>query len=349
MVRYKRRVKWVCGWMLGLSITLRVVVLGWGSLMPSAEQVLSGLFLLEIGAVGSFEAQEVYDFAPLIMQEVEIGLAEVDVPTEIPVIAEPEIETTESTPMTYTQAQADAIELNGAGTFPGDIFSLLSQDLDLNFSGEAPTVLILHSHTSESYAQAVGWEYVETDTARTQDSTFNIVRVGDMVAEILEDGGVTVIHDETVHDFPDYNSSYWNALDSIEFWLEKYPSITMVIDIHRDAAVDGDGLPIAYTTTIDGEDTAQMMLVVGTDQGGLSHPNWTENLSFALKLQTVFNETWPGYARPINLRTERFNQHATPASILVEIGSHGNTLEEALASAEIFATGLLELLMQYQG
>ncbi len=348
MLWYKRQVKWICGWMIVLAVIFRMAALGWDSIMPTQEQLVTGLFFLGTGTVGHFDSHEIAEAPPISVQEAEPILAEIPEPKAEPAPPSPEPEPTTPTKILYTQAQADAIDIGGAGTYDGELLPLLNQDLDLDFSGESPTILILHTHTSEAYAQAVGREYTETDTARTQDEAYNIVRVGQVVAEYLTDGGLSVIHDKTVHDYPNYNNSYSNALDSIKFWLEKYPSITMVIDIHRDAAVDGNGLPMACTTEIAGKDVAQAMLVVGTDQGGLTHPNWEGNLAFALQLQATLQSAYPNYVRSLNLRKERFNQHATPASILVEIGTHGNTLEEALASAEILAQGILDLTMQYQ-
>ncbi|MFI3312396.1 MAG: stage II sporulation protein P [Eubacteriales bacterium] len=348
MTQYKRQIKWTCRWMLGVAMAVRLLAWGLGDSLPDAQQVMTALFFLETGTFRDFQPVEVLEFAPLVIETKPQPQAE---PVEAPpvdVILEAEPEETPEHPI-YTQAQADDMEIGGTGQYTGEILPLLNQDLGLDFSGDAPTVLILHSHTCEAYAQTAGWEYEESDTARTQDSANNMVRVGEVLAETLEAGGLSVIHDQTVHDYPDYNSSYANALVTMEYWLEKYPSITMVIDVHRDGAVDGNGLPMAYTTQIDGEDIAKMMLVVGTDQGGLYYPDWVENFAFALQLQAVFLENYDDYARPVNLRTERFNQHATLANILVEIGSHGNTLDEAMASAVILGQGILELTACYQG
>ena len=130
----------------------------------------------------------------------------------------------------------------------------------------------------------------------------------------------------------------------IETDLAQYPSIRMVLDIHRDAAADANGDPLPLTATFSGEDYAQVMLVVGTDEGGLPHPNWQQNLSCALKLQALMNRDWPGLCRDLDLRRERFNQNQTPGSLLVEFGTDGNTLSQALRSAEVFGQSLSQLL-----
>ena len=128
---------------------------------------------------------------------------------------------------------------------------------------------------------------------------------------------------------------------TIEGYLAEYPTIQMVLDIHRDAAEDADGNPVALTAEIGSEACAALMLVVGTDEGGLSHPDWQENLANALKLQARLNRAAPGLCRSLDLRTERFNQHETPGSLLIEVGSTGNTLAEALRSARILAEALI--------
>jgi len=262
-------------------------------------------------------------------------------------VPEPEAEPSAGagqTPLTFTQADADGIEVAGACSYAVDKLALLLQPSALNFHQEGPTVLIVHTHTCEAYAQEAGWEYVEDDTSRTKDPSYSVVRVGDELAETLEARGIQVIHDPSVNDYPSFNGAYAAALERIEGWLARYPSIQMVIDIHRDAAAGADGLPISRTATVNGGDAAQLMLVVGTDEGGLAHPNWRGNLSWALKLQAVLNRSYPGLCRHIDLRTERFNQHATPGSLLVEVGASGNTLRQAIDSARLLGDGLATLI-----
>lgn len=248
------------------------------------------------------------------------------------------------TPLVFTAAEAAAIAIGGGCTYEVDKESLLLRPSFLDFDQEGPTVLIVHTHTSEAYTQEAGWEYDENETARTQDPDFSVVRVGRELAEALEAHGISVIHDTSFNDYPSYNGAYDRTLTKIQQWVELYPSIQMVIDVHRDAASNADGTPVSHTAVINGESTAQLMLVMGTDQGGLWHPNWQDNLSWALKLQAVLNRMYPGLCRDLNLRTERFNQHVTAGSMLVEVGSSGNTLRQALAAARDLGEGLAALI-----
>ena len=247
-------------------------------------------------------------------------------------------------PLTFTQADADGVTIGGSCSYTVDKLALLQQPSVLDFQQDGPTVLIVHTHTSEAYAQEAGWEYEETDTARTQDPDFSVIRVGKELAETLESHGISVIHDTSFNDYPSYSGAYNRTLEKIEDWVSQYPSIQMVIDVHRDAAANADGSPVRHAVTLDGVETAQLMLVMGTDEGGLSHPGWQDNLSWALKLQAVLERKYPGLCRNLDLRTERFNQHVTPGSMLVEVGSSGNTLKEALAAARDLGEGLADLI-----
>ena len=225
-----------------------------------------------------------------------------------------------------------------------DEAALLQQPLQLGLAQDAPQVLIVHTHTTEAYAKEAGQSYDTLVNARTLDEQYNMIRVGDAVAEVLRQNGIQVIHDTTVNDYPSYNGAYDRMKAIIETNLAQYPSIRMVLDIHRDAAADANGDPLPLTATFSGEDYAQVMLVVGTDEGGLPHPNWQQNLSCALKLQALMNRDWPGLCRDLDLRRERFNQNQTPGSLLVEFGTDGNTLSQALRSAEVFGQSLSQLL-----
>lgn len=222
--------------------------------------------------------------------------------------------------------------------------ALLTRPSALDFSGEGPKVLIVHTHSSEAYTQEAGWEYDESDPLRTENADRSIIRVGDEIASVLEAHGIETLHDTALNDYPTYNGAYARMETTIERYLAEYPSIRMVLDVHRDAAADADGEQVGFTAQVDGERCAQVMLVVGTDEGGLTHPDWEENLANALKLQAVLNRRCPGLCRNLDLRTERFNQHETPGSLLAEFGSTGNTLREAIRAGRHFAEGLAELI-----
>lgn len=243
--------------------------------------------------------------------------------------SEPEPEPT-YTPPVFSAEEADGIRIAGACSYTPDKQTLLLQPSSLDFQQDGPTVLIVHTHSSEAYTMEAGFEYPESDELRTQDSRYSVIRIGDEIAQILQDAGIEVLHDTEPNDYPNYNGAYERMRQTIEGYLAAYPTIQMVLDLHRDAAEDAGGVPVALTAYPDGEACAELMLVVGTDEGGLPHPDWQENLANALKLQALLNRSAPGLCRDLDLRTERFNQHETPGSLLVEVGASGNTLAEAL-------------------
>lgn len=229
----------------------------------------------------------------------------------------------------------DAVAVKNATTYTFDVNELLNEPLSFKFEGNKPEILIIHSHTSEAYTSTDKNYYLPTDPDRTEDINYNVVRVGSEIAETLKKNGIESLHDISLHDYPSYNGSYKSALASVEKYLQEYPSIKMVLDIHRDAMVQPDGTKLKLVADINGEKAAQIMLLTGTNQGGLEHPNWRENLKFAVKLQKVINDMYPSLARPVSLTKERYNTHTTKGSLIVEIGTSGNTLEEALVSARL--------------
>ena len=163
-----------------------------------------------------------------------------------------------------------------------------------------------------------------------------------VVAEILEEGGIRVIHDRTLHDYPSYNGSYNHARAAVKDYLEEYPSIRLVLDLHRDASGDNRNQMQTHATA-DGEDSAQLMLVVGSDASGLTHPQWEENLALALKLHSQLERINPGIMRYVNLRGQRFNQDLSPGMLLVEVGAAGDNHDKALNAAEVLARGIIAL------
>ncbi len=212
----------------------------------------------------------------------------------------------------------------------------LAWDLD---SGQ-PTVLIFHTHGTEAYT---GGQYTPSGNYRTLDTEHNLVAIGRLLAERLEAAGIGVIHDQNLHDHPSYNGAYSSARASVEDYLARYPSIQLVLDLHRDAASYPDGSQYATSVVVDGENIAQLMLVMGTDASGLRHPNWQDNLSVALKLLVQLERIAPGVTRSTTLRTSRYNQDLHSAMLLVEVGSAGNTLGQAKAAAEILAQAIMAL------
>ncbi len=207
-----------------------------------------------------------------------------------------------------------------------------------------PQILIVHTHGSESYTQSEKYHYSQSDYARCQDTRYNVVRVGEELYKELTKRGFNVIHDRTINDYPSYNNSYNKTLARIEKHLKENPTIKCVFDVHRDAIMYDDEVKLKLTKTVNGEKAAQVMIVCGSDASGLENPNWRENLGFALKIQREMEHIAPGLMRPLNLRKERFNMHKTTGSLLFEFGTHGNTLDEALASVKYIAEGISKVL-----
>ncbi|MBR4425592.1 MAG: stage II sporulation protein P, partial [Oscillospiraceae bacterium] len=216
-----------------------------------------------------------------------------------------------------------------------DLAALEREALDLRLTPDAPQVLILHTHSSEAYTPDGTDRYVASDPYRTEDKTQSVIRVGDALAAALEESGLTVLHDREIYDYPSYTGSYSRSGAAVERWLSEYPSLRIVIDLHRDAIGSGD---VVYRTraVLDGTPCAQVMLLVGTGANGLSHPNWRENLKLGLWLQRTAEARCPGLMRPLEIVPERYNQQLSPGSLILEVGSTGNSLSEAVLAAEHF-------------
>ncbi len=231
-------------------------------------------------------------------------------------------------------AEAYKPALRNQTSFDIDTDALLSQNLSfLPVKGKTPQVLIVHTHTSEGYAPE----------ERSTDPKKNVTAIGEIIASCLEKQGIKVIHDKTVHD-TDYNGSYSRCLETVERQLKKHPTVQIVLDVHRDAATLENGQSLQVVADINGTETGQIMLVAGTDEGGLNHPDWKTNLAFALQLQQAMDSNAPGLSRPLNIRKERFNQHLAPGMLIVEVAASGNSMEEAKKGALLFAKSLCALL-----
>ena len=241
-------------------------------------------------------------------------------------------------------AEADGIYIKNSTTYQINPVELLNQPLNYDKNKNGPKVLITHSHSSESFKPTDANFYKPSDPNRTQDIKYNIVRVGEEMAKVLQQAKIEVIHDTKLHDYPSYSGSYKDSLATVEDYLKKYPSIQVVLDVHRDAMSQGTNTLLKAVTEIDGKKAAQVMIVCGTDLGGLDHPNWRNNLMFAMKLQQSMDQIYPTLSRPIDLRKERFNMHTTNNSLILEVGSNGNTLEEAILGGRAAASALARLL-----
>ena len=221
----------------------------------------------------------------------------------------------------------------------------LTDTFDAELTDEGPQILILHTHGSEAYTPTAGTDVVWSGNLRTTDSRYNVVQVGDEMADVFSEAGISVLHDRTLYDYPSYNEAYDRSLAAIESYLAQYPSLRFILDVHRDAIEDSQGNQYKVVSTIDGVGTAaQLTLVVGSDGSGLPHPNWMENLKLAVALQENLLTSYPTLMRPILLRNSRYNQHATTGSLLVEVGAAGNSPEEAALAGRLFAEQMVEVL-----
>ena len=209
----------------------------------------------------------------------------------------------------------------------------------LSFKGKA-NILIMHTHTTESFSQM---QYTKDAPDRNLDEKCNMIAVGKAMYDVFLQNGIKATHDTTVHDYPSYNSSYQKACATIEKNLKNDSSINIVLDIHRDGITRDDGTKVKLITDADGKQMAQIMLVVGTNTN-LSHDNWQENFAFATQIQNKGLDMYKGLMRPIDLRKERFNQHLTKGSLIVEVGANGNTLEEAIEGGKAIAQVISEVV-----
>ena len=260
-------------------------------------------------------------------------------PTEEVYPTEPE----EQTILTFSPEDALLVSVIQAWEYPLDLEALLQKPLQWDLTGTSPQVLILHSHGTESYTKTAESQYLSSAAYRTLDVEHNMVRIGEELTKRLEEMGIGVIHDTTLHDYPSYTDAYINSRATVEKYLAQYPQISLVLDLHRDATDLESGAQLITTAQVDGRSSAQLMLVVGTDKSGRTHPNWQENMALAVKLQARMQQRHPGICRPINFRTERFNQDLLPGALLVEVGAAGNTLEEALVAVQALAEVIGEL------
>ncbi len=225
-----------------------------------------------------------------------------------------------------------------------NIDEMLKSPLKFDMKGQEPKVLIIHTHTTECYSLEGVSVYSADKSDRSLNSDENMIAVGKAVKQVLEEKGIKVIHDTTVHDHPSFNGSYENSRKTVEKYKAKYPNLSVVLDLHRDAFIYDDGSKAKFVTEINGKKTAQLMLVVGTNGGGLDHPEWRENMKLALKLQNHISKKYPGLMRGVNLRKERFNGHTTLGSMIIEVGSSGNTLSEAVTGAKLAAAEIADFL-----
>ena len=310
----------LCAGILVLSVTLRLAAAGVfapvGRLMASPQAVSFFLYL-------------------------HTGRMVRTAPAETPDAPEPTAPEPEQP--VFPPEELERVEVSRSCACNPDLEQLLTKPLDWSLTDPSgPTVLILHTHGTEAYTSPGGADYEASGTYRTLDEDHNMLSLGQLVARRLEEAGIGVIQDRNLHDYPDYNSAYANAGASVQELLAEYPSIRLILDLHRDAADTAYGQMVTECS-IGSERAAQLMIVVGTDAGGQPHPDWEENLSLALKLQVLLERENPGICRPLKLTHHRYNQHLGDRALLIEIGAAGNTLHEAELAAEALARAVIGL------
>ena len=337
-----------------ISAVLLTICFGWLALLSGAIPVMAGssasgeVSAPESAAAGEALQDTVRESEPdaVTDETEEAGGGE----TAATGTEEPESSSEESAPEPEappSEEESEPVPAVAALTITGDLMdndtyyeedpeSLLSRGVSLRLPAEGYQILIIHTHTTEAYTPTEGDEYEssEADDLRTTDPEHNVVLVGEELARTLSDCGLNVLHDTGIYDYPSYNGSYARSGTAIEEYLAAYPGIRIVIDLHRDSIGEGDTV---YKTSadIDGVECAQVMLVMGTDEN-LEHPGWRDNLAAALAIQTAVARRYPFLMRPLSLCSYRYNQQLTPGSMLLEVGTSGNTLDEALEAVRRF-------------
>lgn len=245
--------------------------------------------------------------------------------------------------------QTDRVHINNQTSgHTVDIEGILSSEPAVKITMDGtPQVLIVHTHATEAYMEQDTGYYVKDADTRTTDTTQNVCRVGDAITEQLTAAGIVTIHDRTLHDYPSYSGSYNAAAETIERYLEQYPSIQVVIDVHRDAITQSDETKVKPTALIDGKKAAQCMIISGCQEGTVSDfDNWEENLKLTVRLQQALETSYPGLARSMLFTARRYNMHLTKGSFLIEMGSEANTLDEAIYTGELVGRALAGVLTQ---
>ena len=218
---------------------------------------------------------------------------------------------------------------NNTSVSSADIAAEITNPLPfaVEWNSPDPQILIMHAHATEDYRLSAGLWYRPGDGSRTTDRDLNMCAVGRVMADTLNAAGLNTLHDETLNDYPSYTGSYANSRAVVQQYLSQYPSIKIVLDVHRDAIETENGSRMAPVCTVNGRQAAQVMIICGCDNGTtVSLPNYRLNLRFAA--------AW------------FYNQDLTPGSLLIEIGGHGNNLNEALYAGQLAAQGLISALKQ---
>lgn len=231
-----------------------------------------------------------------------------------------------------------------------NIKKLLDTKADLTVNKNEPAVLIFHTHTTETYEILDRDFYAVGHRTRSSDKKINMVRVGEEIVKEIEGAGYKVIHDTEIHDGT-YNTAYAHSRKSVEAYLKEYPSIKIVLDIHRDAIQRSDGTKIRPVATVEGKKAAQIMIISGCQEEGgpiEGFPEWKKNLVFAVELQNTLEELFQGITRPLYFSPRKYNMDLTTCSLLVEVGSDANTLDQAVYTGRCLGKAVSSILEKYE-
>lgn len=217
-------------------------------------------------------------------------------------------------------------------------------EIELDFYGDEPQILIMHTHTTESYEPYEKKYYDDEYICRSFDVENSVVAVGRAMAEELSSAGISVIHDGTVHD-AQYMGAYDRSLETVQKILDEFPSVKIILDVHRDA-IEDEGERISAVTEIDGKKAAQVMIISAADDGTYNMPNYLENFHFACGLQQAIESRYPTLTRPVLFQYCQYNQQLSTGSLLLEIGSHGNTVEQAVYTGRLIGKAIAEMFKE---
>ena len=237
-------------------------------------------------------------------------------------------------------AENSNIEINGVKIRNETSFEISENIMNNEIDIDKTTVTIFHTHTCESYTPSEKYPYEQTGNYRTTDLNYSVARVGDELEKYLKSYNFNVIHNKTYHDYPAYTGSYTRSKETVENLLKNNKS-DIIIDLHRDAI--GSKSNYDPSVKIGEDEVAKLMFVIGTNGGGLYHPQWQSNLQFAIKVQQKANEMYPGLLKPIIVRNSRYNQHLGKAACIIEVGATGNTLDQCLTSMKYLSKIMSEL------
>ena len=313
---------------------------------------------LRIGAIALFGAVLIRVGIPFLPEDVNLASLvfflesgkwiEMEKPEKLPDL--PSVQAPAEMPdavAVFSPQQVNTIRVDNPAGYVLDAQELLLRSLSWDLEGDSPRVLIIHTHTTESYKNEEGYEALPN--SRTLDPHYNMLAVGDLLAAELEKAGIGVLHDRTLHDHPSYNAAYTSSKAALKTYLEEYPDICLVLDLHRDAYEDGNGNQLGYTASYGSDRVAQMMLVVSAFDGNAQDPQWHENMSLALKLQAQLQSSCEGITRPIAVRTTNYNQALGPRTLLIEMGAAGNTQQEAFGATQLLAQSIIALAKGAKG